>query len=84
MYTKEGDSTRLERGRDSGLDPNVLGTLLVRLSPNPSSVDFVTPPVAYAPMCSDQATQMRLQRELLMLDDINIVARQRCDESWGV
>jgi hypothetical protein len=55
MYTGEGDTTQLERGRDSGLDPNVLGTLLARLSPDPSLVNFVTPPAPDAPMCSDQA-----------------------------
>jgi hypothetical protein len=52
----------------------VLGTLLVRLSPDPSSADFITPPAACSPICSDQAMQMRLLRKLLMLDDINIVA----------
>jgi hypothetical protein len=43
MYTGEGDTTRLEHGRDSGMDPNMLGTLLVRLSPDLSLVDIVTP-----------------------------------------
>jgi hypothetical protein len=75
MYTGEGDTTQLERDRDSSLDLDVLGTLLVRLSPNPSSADFVTPPAAYAPMCSDQAMRMRLLRELPMLDDIDIPVR---------
>jgi hypothetical protein len=44
MYTGEGETTRLECGRDLGLDFDVLGILLVRLSPDPSSVDFVAPP----------------------------------------
>jgi hypothetical protein len=50
MYTGEGNTTRLERGRDLGLDSDMLGTLLVRLSPDPSSVDFVAPP-------TDEATE---------------------------
>jgi hypothetical protein len=75
MYTGEGDTTRLERDRDSGLDSDVLGNLLVRLSRDPSSVDFVAPPVACTPMCSDQAARMRLLRELPMLDDIDIVVQ---------
>jgi hypothetical protein len=54
------------------LNPNVLGTLLARLSLDPSSINFVTPLAAYAPMCSDQATLMRLLRELPTLDDIDI------------
>jgi hypothetical protein len=45
---------RLQRGHDSCLDLDVLGALLAKLSPGPSSVDFVTPPVACAPICSDQ------------------------------
>jgi hypothetical protein len=44
---------RLERGCDLGLDPHVLGALLVRLSPDPSSIDFITSLMACAPMCSD-------------------------------
>jgi hypothetical protein len=84
MYTGEGDTTQLERGRNSDLDPDVLGVLLGRLSPNPSSVDFITPPAVCAPMCLDQAMRMRLMRELPTLDDINIVARQRGDKFQGV
>jgi hypothetical protein len=84
MYTEEGDATRLERNHDTGLDPNVLGTLLVRLSPDPSLVNFVTPPMAWASVCSDQAARTRLLSELPMLDDIDITARQRGDESQGV
>jgi hypothetical protein len=81
IYTREGNTTRLERSRDSGLDPDMLGTLLVRLSPDLSSVDFVTPPTACAPMCLDQAAWTRLLRELPTLDDIDIAVRQRGDES---
>jgi hypothetical protein len=83
MYIGEGNITRLEHGHDSGLEPNVLCTLLARLSPDLSLVDFVTPPVACTPMCSDQVAQMRLLRELPMLYDINIATRQRDDESRG-
>jgi hypothetical protein len=28
---------------------------LGKLSPDPSSTDFIMPPPAYAPLCSDQA-----------------------------
>jgi hypothetical protein len=66
------------------LDLDVLGALLARLSLDPSSVDFITPLAACAPMCSDQATCTRLLRELPMLDDIDIVAQKRGDESQGV
>jgi hypothetical protein len=84
MYTGEGETMWLERDRDSGLDPDVLGALLARLSLDPSLVDFVTPLAVGAPMCSDQVVRTRLLRELPTLDDIDIAARQRGDESWGI
>jgi hypothetical protein len=43
----------LECGHGSDLAPDMLGTLLGKLSLDPSSVDFITPPVAYAPIYSD-------------------------------
>jgi hypothetical protein len=55
--------------------------LLRKLSPNPSSTDFITPPSACAPFCSDQATRRRLLQKLLTLDDISIVTRQRGNDS---
>jgi hypothetical protein len=75
MYTGEGDTTRLEPSHDLGLDQDVLGTLLARLSPDPSSANFITPLVACTPMCSDQAVRTRLLWELLTLDDINIAVQ---------
>jgi hypothetical protein len=84
MYTGEGDATRLERDYDSDLDPDMLGALLVRLSPDPSSADFITPPMVCAPMCSNHAMQMRPLRELPTLDDIDITMWQWGDESRGV
>jgi hypothetical protein len=74
MYTREGDTAHMECDCDSDLTPDVLGTLLGRLSLDLSSVNFVTPPAVYAPMCSDQATRMRLLRELPTLNDIDIAA----------
>jgi hypothetical protein len=75
MYTGEGDTTRLEHSHDLGMDQDVLGTLLARLSPDPSSANFITPLAACAPMCSDQAVRMRLLWELLTLDDIDIAVQ---------
>jgi hypothetical protein len=62
----------------------VLRTRLGKLSPDPSLTDFVTPPLACVPLCSDQATWTRLLRELPSLDDIDITVLQKGDESWGV
>jgi hypothetical protein len=72
LYIGEGDTTRLDHGCDSSLAQDALGTLLVRLSSDLSSVNFITPPAVCAPMCSDQVMWTRLLRELLMLDDIDI------------
>jgi hypothetical protein len=81
MYTGKGETTWLERDSDSDLAPDVLGALLGRLSPDPCSVNFITPSVICAPMCSDQAAWTRLPRELPTLDDIGITARQKGDVS---
>jgi hypothetical protein len=72
QFTREGDTTRLEHSRGSDLAPDILRTLLGKLSPDPSSTDFVTPLLVCKPLCSDQATQMRLLRELRTLDDTSI------------
>jgi hypothetical protein len=74
LYTGEGDAMLLERNHGSNLALDVLGTLLGRLSPDPSLVDFVTYLAVCAPMCSDPVTQMRLLKELPTLDDIGIAA----------
>jgi hypothetical protein len=84
MYTREGDTTWLEHGQDSGLAPEGLGALLGTLGHDPSLVDFIIPSMFCAPMCLDQAVRTRLLRELPMLDDIGITVRQRGNESWGI
>jgi hypothetical protein len=75
MYTREGDTMQLKHSHDSDLDPDVLGALLVRLSPDPSLVDFITSLAVCAHMCSNRVAQMMLLRELPTLDDIDIIAR---------
>jgi hypothetical protein len=75
LYTRESDTTWLECGRESDLASDVLVTLLERLNPDPSSIDFFTPSIACAPIYSDQETQMKLLRELPMLDDIGVAVR---------
>jgi hypothetical protein len=84
MYVGEGDTTGLVHGHNSDLTSDVLGILLGRLSPDPSSIDFITPPAVCVPMCSNQVTRTRLLRELPMLDDIDIAVWQRGDESRGI
>jgi hypothetical protein len=43
LYTEENDTTRLERGRGSDLDPKVLEAMLLKLSIDPSYGDFINP-----------------------------------------
>jgi hypothetical protein len=43
LYTGENDTTRLERGQGSDLDPRVLNSMLLKLSTDSSSSDFINP-----------------------------------------
>jgi hypothetical protein len=43
QYTREGNTTWLERGCGLGLSPDVLSALLGKLTPDLSSADFITP-----------------------------------------
>jgi hypothetical protein len=74
QYTREGDTMRLKRSHGSDLTPDVLRALLGKLSPDPYSSNFITPPPACAPLCSNQATRTRWLRELPTLDEIGITA----------
>jgi hypothetical protein len=79
MYTRENDATQLEHG--SGLDPDltVRTGMLSKLNIDPSSNDFINPPVRCTPLCLDQATRSLLLKELPTLDDIDIALRQMGD-----
>jgi hypothetical protein len=83
-FTRKGDTTQLESGCGSDLAPDVLRSLLEKLTPEPSSTDFFTPPSAYTNLCSNQVTRTRLLRELPTLDEINIVVQRKGNESSGV
>jgi hypothetical protein len=84
MYTRENDTTWLKRGRGSDLAPYVPEGMLTKLSSDPSSSDFINPPVAFMPICLDQALRSQLLKEMPTLDDIDIVVWQRSDVSCGV
>jgi hypothetical protein len=47
------DVTRLERGDRSVLSEEALVLVMGKLSPNPSSDDFITPPASCQPLCVD-------------------------------
>jgi hypothetical protein len=66
------------------LDLGVLGTVLSKLSTDPSSSHFTDHPALCTPLCMNHATRMLLLKQIPILDDIYIVARQRGDESCSV
>jgi hypothetical protein len=53
IYTGVNDVTRLECGDGSVLGEEALALVMGKLSPDPSSHDFVTPPVSCQPLCMD-------------------------------
>jgi hypothetical protein len=61
-----------------------LMTSLAKLSPGPSSPDFIMPPASCQPICVDQAVRTVLLKSMPTLDDIDITLVQRGDQSRGV
>jgi hypothetical protein len=81
LYTRENDTTWLEGSRGSDLDPKVLDTMLMMLSPDLIYVGFLIPPTVCASICLDRAAQPKLLKELPTLDDIDIAVQQLGDQS---
>jgi hypothetical protein len=84
LYTGLNDTTHLVCSDISDLEPNVLVMTLLKLSTDPSSHDFDTPPELCAPICLNQAVRSLLLSEMSSLDDINLAARHVGDSSRGV
>jgi hypothetical protein len=84
LYTSLNDTTRLEHGDRSDLEPDVLEVMLSKLSMDLTSHDFVTPLELCAPICLNQAMRSLLPSEMSSLDDIDLVTRQVGDTSPGV
>jgi hypothetical protein len=60
LYTRVNNVTWLERCDGSALSEEALALMMGKLSPDPSSHDFVTPPMSCQPLCMDQATRLML------------------------
>jgi hypothetical protein len=84
LHTEDNDTVQLEHGHSSDLDLKVLDTMLMKLSPNPISTDFIITLAACAPICLDQSVWSKLLKELPTLDNIDITARQMGGQSRGV
>jgi hypothetical protein len=66
------DVTRLERGDRSVLSEEALVLVMGKLTPNPSSDDFITPPASCQPLCVDQAVRSILVVAMPSMDDVGI------------
>jgi hypothetical protein len=66
------------------MDPKAVDTMLMKLSLNPISGDYVIPPAACVPICLDQVAQSKLLQEMPTLDDIDITVRQVGYQSRGM
>jgi hypothetical protein len=84
LYTRVNDITRLECGDGSVLGEEALALAMGKLSPDPSSHDFITPPASYQPLCMDQAVRTLLLVVMPSMDDVGIAPVQRGDQSCGI
>jgi hypothetical protein len=79
LYIGVNDVTRLERSDGSALSEEALALVMGKLSPDPSSDDFVTPPASCQPLCMDQAVRSMLLVAMPSMDDVSIAPIQRGD-----
>jgi hypothetical protein len=84
LYTGVNDVTWLERNNGSTLGEEALALVMGKLSPNPSSHHFITPPASCQPLCMDQAVRTLLLVAMTSMDDIGIAPIQMGDQSCGV
>jgi hypothetical protein len=77
LYTGENDTTQLDHDHgtdlDLDLDQKVLEVILMKLSFDPNSDDFVNPPPLCMPIYLDQAARSLLLKQMPTLDDIDVV-----------
>jgi hypothetical protein len=83
LYTRVNDVARLERGDGSMLGGEALVLAMGKLSPDPSSHDFITP-TSCQPLSMDQAARTFLLVAMPSMDDVDIALVQRGDQSRGV
>jgi hypothetical protein len=75
------DITRIEHSDGSVLGKEALAHVMGKLSPNPSSYNFITPPASCQPLCFDQPARTLLLVVMPSMDDIGIALIQRGDQS---
>jgi hypothetical protein len=72
LYTWVNDVTRLEPGDGSALSEEALVLVMGKLSPDPSSHDFITPLTSCQPLCLDQSARLMLLVAMTSMDDVGI------------
>jgi hypothetical protein len=82
LYTGVNDITRLQCGDGFVLGGEALALVMWKLSPDPSSHDFFTPPASCQPLCVKHSITWALL--LVVMDDVGIAQVQRGDQSRGV
>jgi hypothetical protein len=84
LYIEVNNVTWLERSNGFTLGEEALMLVMGKLSSDPSSHDFITPPASFQPLCMDQATKTLLLVVMPLMDDVGIAPIQRGDQSRGV
>jgi hypothetical protein len=84
MYTGLNDTTRLEHGDRSDLEPDMLATTLSKMSTNLTSLDFIMPLELCASTCLNLVARSLLLSEMPSMDDIDLTARQVGDPFCGM
>jgi hypothetical protein len=74
----------MSRCDGSVLGEEALALVMGKLSPDPSSHNFITPPASCQPLCMDQAARTLLVVVMPSMDDIGIALVQRGDQSCGI
>jgi hypothetical protein len=75
LYTRENDTTRVERGRGTDVGLKVLDMMLSKLSSDSIFDDLINPLPSYLPIFMDQPMRSKLLKEMPTLDDIDVAMR---------
>jgi hypothetical protein len=71
LYTGVNDVTWLERGDGSALGEEALALVMGKLSPDPSSHDFITPSASCQSLCMGQAVRTLLLVAMPSMDNVD-------------
>jgi hypothetical protein len=84
MYIRVNDIMQLDRGPGSSLDDDLLTVSLKALTVDQFLAELMMPSAACEPPCVNQALRTALLAAMPTLDDVDIAAVQRGDQSHGM